>query len=173
MAEAGQARKVNKAGAVYLMCIGLFLVLIGSGFTWLMVRSYGHASDTRKWTQTPCLIIRSEVVERSVDNMGVEYQWAVAYKYQFEGEDYMGEKYKPRGQKWTGDKAIAQGYIEQYPLDSKQVCFVNPLTPSEAILDHDSKAAGYSAWFPMLFVVGGIGMVVGALKNLLKKSSRN
>lgn len=173
MAEAVQTRKGNKAGAIYLMGIGLFLMLLGGVFTWLMVRSFEHASDTRKWIETPCLIIRSEVAERSVDHIGVEFQWEVAYKYQFDGEDYIGEKYKPRGQKWTGDRAIAQGYVEQYPLDSKQVCFVNPHKPSSAILDHDSKAAGYSAWFPMLFVVGGIGMFVGALKNLLKKSARN
>ncbi|SHJ38814.1 Protein of unknown function [Rubritalea squalenifaciens DSM 18772] len=173
MAATQKAKGKNKAGAIYLMCIGLFLVLIGGLFTWLMVRSFQHASDTRHWSKAPCYVIRSEAVERSVDSLGIEFQWAVAYTYEFEGKDYIGEKYKPRGQKWTGDKENVQALIDEYPLDTKQECYVNPQKPDEAILDHDSKAAGYSAWFPMLFVVGGLGMIFGALKNLLKLSPKS
>jgi hypothetical protein len=41
---------------------------------------------------------------------------------------------------------------------------VNPALPAEAVLEHASRAALYSIWFPLLFVVGGLGMLRGALK---------
>jgi hypothetical protein len=44
------------------------------------------------------------------------------------------------------------------------VCFVNPADPSFAILEKDSKAVIYTIWFPGLFVVGGLGMAVQALR---------
>jgi hypothetical protein len=51
-----------------------------------------------------------------------------------------------------------------YPPGSAQTCFVNPALPAEAVLEHASRAALYSIWFPLLFVVGGLGMLRGALK---------
>jgi hypothetical protein len=43
-------------------------------------------------------------------------------------------------------------------------CRVNPADPAVAVLRIDSRAPGYSLWFPALFVVGGVGIVVGALR---------
>lgn len=43
------------------------------------------------------------------------------------------------------------------------MAFVNPTEPNFAVLKPDTKAAGYSIWFPLLFVVGGLGIVVRAI----------
>jgi hypothetical protein len=43
------------------------------------------------------------------------------------------------------------------------MAFVNPAQPDFAVLKPDTKAAGYSIWFPLLFVVGGLGIVVRAI----------
>lgn len=163
------------AGSVYLLCIGLFLVLLGAGFCWLLINSYGNASDTRKWDETPCLIIRSEVETKSVDRISKEYQWKVAYKYQYKGEDLIGELYEPRGQRWRKSIEQVKPFLEEYPKGAQTVCFVNPKKPEdpqrqrEAILQHDTKAAGYTMWFPALFSIGGLGMMVGAARSMFKK----
>lgn len=166
--------KKSKAAAIYLFGIGLFLFFLGAGFCWLLAKSFGNASDTRKWVETPCLIIRSELATRSAANISAEYRWEVAFKYQYKGEDNIGETYKPRGQRWRNSIEKVKSRLEQYPVDQQTVCFVNPQRPEDpskprqAILAHDTKAAGYSIWFPALFSIGGIGIMVGAVRGLFK-----
>jgi hypothetical protein len=41
--------------------------------------------------------------------------------------------------------------------------YVNPADVNFAMLKPDSKAAGYSIWFPMLFVIGGLGIALRAI----------
>ena len=167
-------QKKSKAGAIYLLGIGLFLFFLGAGFCWLLAKSFGNASDTRKWVETPCLIISSEIGKRSAVNISAEYRWEVAFKYQFEGEDNIGESYKPRGQRWRRSIEKVKPMLDEYPVDLQTVCFVNPELPADpskprqAILAHDSKAAGYSIWFPALFSIGGIGIMAGAVRSLVK-----
>ena len=167
-------KKKSKAGAIYLFGMGLFLFFLGAGFCWLLAKSYGNASETRQWVETPCLIIRSEIGKRSEINITAEYRWELAFKYQFEDEDNISETYKPRGQRWRKSIDDVKSQIEEYPVDKQTVCFVNPQRPSDptkprqAILAHDTKAAGYSIWFPALFSIGGIGIMIGAVRGLLK-----
>jgi hypothetical protein len=44
------------------------------------------------------------------------------------------------------------------------VCYVNPSDPTIAILKHGTRAALYSIWFPLLFVVGGLGIAWTAIR---------
>ena len=166
-------KKKSNAGAIYLLSIGLFLTLLGAGFFWLLWQSFGNARDTRKWTEVPCLVINSEVERRADVNIAPEYRWRVSYKYQYEGGDFISDLYKPideaRGQKWGKSIEVVKRQIEEYPLNAKATCFVNPKRPEMAVLAHDTKAAGYSLWFPALFSIGGMGMSIGAVRELFKK----
>jgi len=65
--------------------------------------------------------------------------------------------------KWTSRKPEVQDLISKYSVNASVFCYVNPEKPSQAILSHDSKAAGYAIWFPGLFVIGGGGIMLGAL----------
>ena len=134
-----KAKQNSKAGSIYLLGIGFFLFVMGAVFCWLMAKSFGNASDTRKWVKTPCLIIRSEVAKRADSNIAPEYRWQVFYKYQFAGGDYTSDLYKPidqaRGQRWGKSVEKVKKLIEQYPKDTKAVCFVNPDALQMTILD--------------------------------------
>lgn len=167
MSEA--AVKSSKAGAFYMLFIGLMLALVGGVFVWLLTASYLNAKHTREWTKVDCLIIQSAVEERVATNISPEFRWDVSYKYEFEGKSYIGDKLAPRGQRWSSGHGNAEAMMEKYPLDSKQVCFVNPEKPKAAILEHDTKAAGYTVWFPGVFVLGGVGIMVGAVGSFFKK----
>lgn len=156
----------SKAGAFYFAGIGLAVALVGAVFVYLLWNSYKKASATREWTETPCLVIMSKVGERSAEHISREYNWSVEYLYEFGGESFSGKRHTLRGSKWSSRKDGVEALIKQYPVDEQAVCFVNPDEPSEAILEHDSKAAGYSIWFPMLFVIGGLGIMVSSLRGL-------
>lgn len=155
--------KQSNAGAWYLTAVGVSLCLIAGVFLWLMSRSYLRAQDMTTWPQVPCLIIRSEVAERRIgETVAPDYRFAVLFRYEFEGKDYESDRWGLRGSMPRQDPAQAQKLVEEFPLGSQQRCWVNPRDPAIALLKLDSRAAGYSLWFPGLFFLGGVGMIVGA-----------
>lgn len=144
--------------------------MAGGVFVYLLAHSYVQAKETRAWIETPCLILESGVEERKLgESVGTEYRHQLLYGYKWseEGNDetFTGSHEKRRENPWHSDLSKTEAQIEKYPLGSPQICFVNPENPAESVLAHDTKAGGYSIWFPSLFVVGGLGMVVGAIRN--------
>lgn len=157
--------KQSQAGAWYLTAVGLSLCLIAGTFLWLMGRSYLRAKEMTTWPQVPCMILRSEVVERRIgETVAPDYRFSVIFGYQYEGKDYESGRWSLRGSMPRQDPVQAEKLVEEFPLGSQQLCWVNPRQPEIALLKLDSRAAGYSLWFPGLFFLGGVGMIVGAWK---------
>ena len=139
------------------------LALAGAAFSLLMWRSYQRAREVDHWTVVPCVILRSEAEPRQIDPNGrPEYRFAVLYGYHWEGVPKESDRLKLRGRPWVGKEEAVQIFIEKYPEGSQQQCRVNPAKPEIAVLEPESKAPGYSLWFPLIFVVGGLGVVAGA-----------
>lgn len=157
------AKKSTKAGSFYIFGIGFFVALAGAVFMYIMWQSYRQASLTRTWDKTEAVMIVSDFETRSAEFISKEYRWQLEYIYSYEGEDYSSTFYEPRETKWTSRKPEVQDLISKYSVNASVFCYVNPEKPSQAILSHDSKAAGYSIWFPGLFVLGGGGIMLGAL----------
>ena len=143
--------------------IGLLLAAIGAIFTWLMWRSFDRAGEIEGWPQVPCAIIISEVEERRVDpELPPEYRFGVTYSYEWDGETYESDRFGLRGASWSKRPDEVRALVDFYQQGSVHQCRVDPLNPESAVLHRESKGPGYSIWFPMIFVVGGLGVVVGA-----------
>ncbi len=54
--------------------------------------------------------------------------------------------------------------IATYPAGSTPTCFINPDDHEFAILEHAPLASIYTIWFPALFVVGGLGIILGGIR---------
>jgi hypothetical protein len=148
---------------VYLTFVGLALAAAGGIFTALLWQSFQRARAVENWPVVPCVILRSEIEERQIDPNGpVERRFAVLFGYEWDGAPRESDLIKLRGSMWTSKPEGVGGFIERYPAGSRQECRVNPADPAVAVLEPESKAPGYSIWFPLIFVVGGIGMMVGA-----------
>ncbi len=153
----------QRAGSWYLTVIGLALCFIASIFLWLMMRSYMRAREMTTWPQVACLILSSEVEEnRIAENVAPDFRLAVLYRYQFQGKDYESPLWSLRGSMPRTEKSAVEKLVKQFPQGSQQTCRVNPRHPEIAVLTIDSRAAGYSLWFPGLFFLGGVGMIWGA-----------
>ncbi|WP_265594031.1 DUF3592 domain-containing protein [Haloferula sp. BvORR071] len=153
----------STASRVYLSFIGLGLALAGGLFFALMWRSFQRARAVEHWPVVPCVILESGVEDRQIDpNSSPEYRFKVSYGYEWEKQPYKGNLVKLWGSGWSSGTAISDAYVKRYPEGSQQECHVNPENPQTAVLEKESKAPGYSLWFPGIFVVGGLGMVVGA-----------
>ena len=148
---------------LYLTMIGLLLAAAGAVFTWLMWKSFDRAGAIEGWPRVPCAILFSDVEERRIGpELPPEYRFQVTYSYEWEDESYESDRYGIRGDSWSKRRDGADALSGTYPEGSVHECSVDPLNPGMAVLHGESKAPGYSIWFPMIFVVGGLGVVVGA-----------
>jgi hypothetical protein len=160
---------VRNAGSYYLIALGLSLIAAGGVFVLLMWRSFERASGQRHWEEVPCRILESRVAERQIGpDVPVDYGWGILYGYEFAGEPRTSDLYSLRGSPWSHDRSRAERLVERFPPESGQVCHVDPADPDRAVLKLDSKAPGYSLWFPLIFVAGGLGMIAGAVRSIAR-----
>ena len=137
--------------------LGLFFC----GALWVGMR---RATETRAWTETPCRIVEARVVEeRPTPSSPVVHRAMVRYTYSFEGGEYEGHRAR-RVDGPAKDVKKAEAVVAAYPAGSEQRCWVNPAEPRMAILRHNTRAVGYTMWFPALFVVAGIGIMFGSVR---------
>lgn len=153
------------AKRIFLVVLGLFTASIGALFTWVMAQSYLNAQATRAWTETPTIIKVAEIESRQIgEHVPMDYAPKVEFSYDYGDQAYVSDLLTPRGQKWAKERKKAEVQLLDFSVGLETVCWVNPEEPKTAILKHDTKAAGYSIWFPLLFVIGGLGVAVGAFR---------
>lgn len=159
--------KKQAAGSLYLIVIGLLLAGSGGVFTWLLGTSFGRAREMDQWQKVECYILEAELRERKIgQEVPTDYRFGLLFGYEFKGDPYSSENYVLRGNAWVKDSRRVQTLVQRFPAGSKRECWVNPENPEQAVLKKETKAPGYSIWFPILFVVGGLGVIVKALISL-------
>ena len=162
---------MRNAGSLYLILLGGILCTIGAVFAWLMWRSFDRAVDQRDWQETPCRILESRVMERKIgENVETEYGLRILFGYEFAGQGRTSGLRSLRGVSWSRERSRIEARAGRYPVGRAAVCHVDPVNPDRAVLELDSKAPGYSLWFPLLIVAGGLGIIVGALRTMRMKS---
>jgi hypothetical protein len=156
------------------LCIGLFLMASGLVTTGLLFIPYHRAMETRAWAETPCEITESRMDEYRISDLAEPVARVfLKYDYSFNGKGYTGTRYQrvtfaggedPAVSKRTPHFDDAAKLVAKYPVGLKTVCWVNPAAPADAVLEHHTKAAIYTLWWPMIFAVGGAGIVWSALR---------
>ncbi|MFD2257757.1 DUF3592 domain-containing protein [Luteolibacter algae] len=161
-----------KASTIFLVLLGLSIAAIGGVFTMLMWKSYLKASAMHDWPQVEAVILSSEVEEWEPNEFSPrEYRLKVLYGYEWDGEAKTGERLTSRGNPYSSKRDQAESQKEKYPAGARTKVYVNPDDHDFTILKPDTKAAGYSIWFPMLFVIGGLGIVIRAMAQACSKKS--
>lgn len=161
------------AGKIYLTGVGVVLCLLSGIFLWLMTRSYLRSSRMAEWPQHEAVIL---VAEPATVNWGgtisPSYVLRVLYRYRVGEMDYESDRYALRGSPRFAKQEVVEKMAENFPVGQVVMCWVDPSNPAMAVLKVDSRAPGYSLWFPGLFFLGGVGMIVGAWKKS-EKSDRS
>lgn len=152
-------------GTVYLVVIGSLLATAGAVFTWLLWQGYQTAAMTRDWNEVEAVVIESVVQERQLGaQIPTEYSHRILYEYRVDGRSYFGERVQLRENRWAKERARAEQQTEKYRTGQAVAAFVDPENPERAVLAHETKAPLYSIWFPIVFFVGGLVVVVQALR---------
>lgn len=146
------------------MCfIGMSLVAVGGFFMWYLWAFYQKSSRMDQWVATPCVIERAVIDDSQLtQHYHTKYTLEIAYRYQFDGQPFVSTQFK-RIPPEDSDKKKISALVEAYPEGSQALCYVDPSDPSSAVLKKDTKASIYSIWFPGLFVLGGLGIIVSVL----------
>lgn len=166
--------KEGIAGSLYLILIGTLILLSGLVFTWLLGSSFQRAKGMDQWRETKCFILESEVRTRRIGpEVPTDYRLGILFGYEMDGKSYTSDNHDLRGNAWVKDPERVRALIANYPAGTEQTCWVNPENPEQAVLKKETKAPGYSIWFPILFVVGGLGVILKALAAIWRARSRS
>lgn len=144
--------------------LGLAFIAMGSVFTFVLWQSWRKAEETRAWTPVEALVISSQVLtDRPTPHSPLKYTAEVHYRYTYSGQTYASRRIK-RVDGPSSHKDKAEAVVGEHAPGSIVTCYVNPAHPDFAILVQGTRAALYSIWFPLLFVVGGAGMLWSAIR---------
>lgn len=164
----------SRAARYFKIGVGLVLMLLGLAVTAMLFIPYRKAMATRAWTETPCIILESRREEKVESEFSQPVQRVfIKYRYTFDGTEHTGTRWRRVAFSRNLDKEVAKKtphiaeadkLVAKYPAGAKSVCWVNPASPDEAVLEHYTKAAIYTLWWPMLFAVGGGGIVWSVLR---------
>ena len=129
-------------------CAGIGVILIGVG-----IRQRIRLRASENWVAVPGKITATAVsVSRSSNS--AEYNLAVNYDYAVDGVTYTGHRIE-FGRRNYARKKTAQAKLEQYPVGSPVMVYVNPEKPGDAVL---VRSAPYNALY---FVLGILMLALG------------
>lgn len=163
MGKTDTSTAASLGGRLWKAAMGLLLVVVGSVFVSYLWGSYQRAATMDDWVETPCRILSSEKIDAGLNQKGLpKFAFSVRYEYEADGQVREGTSYRRLPTEASEPRKIDK-LVEDFPAGSETVCHVDPTDPAKAVLKKETKAALYSIWFPCLFVVGGVGMILTAL----------
>lgn len=163
-------RTVN--GTVGMMILGGIFTFVGMGLTYpLLVKPFLLSQSAKKWVETPCKIIWGKVRSHSSDD-GTTYSVDIFFSYQFEGEEHRSNRYNFIGGSSSGS-SNKRKEVQRYLKDPNPVCYVNPKVPEQAVLVRELGVGGLLALIPVVVLLIGVSLTIGAFVKHRKKGRAN
>ena len=153
-------RRVRGKTAVWGCVVGpaVFLV-VGLGFSLFFAFPAVKVIKARSWDPVECEILASSVATHTGDD-GSTYSVEVTYRYQVEGLEYTGNRYRFLGGSSSGREG-KQEVVDSLPPGTTTTCWVDPESPDEAVLDRNLSWEYAFALLPLVFVgLGALGLVI-------------
>ena len=142
--------------------MGVVLIAAGSFFAHRMWLSYEKTSASRSWPEVPCRVESSRILtQRPTPASAPVHRVDVRYRYEVNGTAHVSTRIHVVEKAPTPHLEVARELQQQFPPGSQRTCRVNPADAGESVLIPGTRAALYSIWFPLLFVAGGLGMLIG------------
>ena len=146
-------------GRLFATLFFLFFFSLGSIFVWLVAREAWAGLRTWTWPATDCEIVQSEArqSEQRGRNDG-DFYLDIAYRYTFKGSSYFSSQLTLKSKAFS-DYRKAAHLAELYRPKSHAICYVNPSSPNEAVLERGNLLLPLLVLFPLIFVaIGAIGI---------------
>lgn len=145
-------------GVVGRFVFGLVFVAVGLLFFMVMfVNPRIKAKEAKTWESVSAVVMSSEVKSHRSDD-STTYSVYIAYQYEFDGQQYLGDRYSFMGGSSSGYPEKAQ-IVDQYPAGRVFSVFVNPDDPSESVIMRDAGNK-WIGLIPLVFVAAGAVVMV-------------
>jgi hypothetical protein len=147
-----------KAARFLAVFFSIFFV-VGAAMSYgLFVRPIGNIVVARRWVETPCTIVSSQVQSHHGDG-GTTYSVDLLYRYTVNGTEYKSSRYHFMGGSSGGYRGKA-AIVARFSPGSRAVCYVNPRDPNDAVLERGFTSDLWFGLIPLVFaLVGGGGLV--------------
>ena len=122
------------------------------------------------WIETPATVTECRLENRSRGAMTI----VINYHYYYDKVKYCGKRYdffrsNGNATSWRIDNM--REIVRSLPPGTRTTCLVDPQKPSEAVISRKISLSPLSL-LPVLFLSIGVGMLLAAIKRLLKKTTR-
>jgi hypothetical protein len=145
-------------------CLSAFFALFAVFGALFLIPFFGlplwHVSQARGWDAVPCTIVSSGVESHSGSDGGPTFSVAVTYHYTVAGHEYTGSRYGFMGGSSSGT-AGKEAVVARYPPGAQATCWVNPQDATDSVLERGLTNDMWVGLIPMVFVVLGLGGMVG------------
>ena len=134
---------------------GVFALMGSAAFAFLAVIPIWQIIKAQGWEPVDCTILTSEV-ETSSSSDGNTYRIAITYAFELGGEEFEGDRYNFSRGSSSGYDGKAE-VVGRYPPGSQTLCFVDPQSPSDSVINR--SPGWFLLWglFPIPFLLVGFG----------------
>lgn len=126
---------------------------VGLTATGLAARSFWGGAKTHAWTPVECTVVESRILPPERKN---DAELSVRYRYRYDNREYVSSRVS-QGLSSGGDSATTYRLSQQLSPGTRTTCYVNPVSPEEAVLFRASLWSGLIVLFPLIFVAAGLG----------------
>lgn len=151
-----------KAGKYGLVLFGAVFLLVGLSVTYhIGIKPILKSRDAKTWNTVPATVVSSKVkshTSRSDGHDRTTYSVYIAYRYEINDEEFVGDQYSFTGGSSSG-RAGKQNIVNQYPTGRTFDLFVNSANPEESVIVRNLGNRIFAGFIPLVFVFAGIGIM--------------
>jgi len=152
-----QPKAAGWLGKIIFSLFGSIFFIVGLLAFLGMLKSDHQLREMQDWTQTPCVIEESQVLQG-----GDHFYFSVVYRYTVEDHPYRGTRFG--GDEGGSEYSLSELDKQQktYPPKSATTCYFNPENPVESTLLLPSLISVWK-WMLPLFLFLGVGLFLAII----------
>lgn len=156
--------KSQRTPRTALILFGLIFTVVGLALLKpILINPLNKTRDAQNWISIPATVVSSKVKSHSDDD-GTTYSVYIAYRYELNGTEYVGDQYSFMSGSSSGQSSKAE-IVRQYPKGHQFNLFVNPADPAESVIKRDYSLSLLFGLIPVIFAIVGIAVMMAGFRN--------
>lgn len=153
----------QRSGKWFMVLFGLIFTLVGAAVLKpLLITPLQKTHDAKTWKSVPATVISSKVKSHDSDD-GTTYSVYIAYRYEIDGQEYLGDRYTFMGGSSSGYDRKAE-IVRQYSEGHRFTLFVNPSDPADSVILRDYSLTLLFGLLPLVFIAAGLAVMIGGFR---------
>lgn len=163
-----EPKSTECAGKLFMVAFGLVFALVGLlAFKAMFLTPLQQTREAKAWTEAAATVVSSKVKSHTGDD-STTYSPYIAYRYEINGEDYLGDRYSFIGGSSSGYDSKA-AIVGQYPQGRAITIYYDPANPAESVINRDASKNNPIGLIPLVFTLVGVVVMASAFR--MKKAA--